>query len=211
MKVLNTLCHDVLSVVVVVVLSRDGQEWSMTLRYYHDPECSRPSFTLQTVGTYTHAKPAPYAHDFTVNRLVLTPEDPDLADALNSNKGKDCGQPGTWAARRSQDVTSTGGCQAVGVRVPSLEKEILRTGLDEEGGMWLTLGQPATTSRQLVGSSRPTSWGPPLVSCRQYDSYEHDNSLRPMMGARTASNAPPVYTSLKTALVFLILLHAWLP
>lgn len=183
----------------------------MVLHYYHDPECSRPSFTLQASGIYTQAVPAPYAYDFTIHRLILTPEDPDLANALNSYKGKDCGRPGRWVARKSQDVTATGGCQALGIQVPSLEKEIIVTGVDEDGGMWLRLGQTATSPRQLGGSPRPTSWGPPLVSCRQYENIEQDNALRPMMGARTAASGNCVFSSLKTVLLLLLLMQAWQP
>ncbi|XP_071551541.1 LOW QUALITY PROTEIN: protein APCDD1-like [Panulirus ornatus] len=194
-----------------LLFSPAGQEWSMVLRYYHDPECSRPSFTLKATGTYTHAMPTPYAHDFNVTRLVLTPEDSDIATALNSYKGKECGQPGKWAPKKSQDVTSTGGCQAMGVRVPVIEKEIICTGVDEKGGMWLKLGQTPTTPRQMGDSSRPTSWGPPLVSCRPYNTYEQDNSLRPMMGARTASPATSIYSNPVIIALFVFLPLTWKP
>ncbi|XP_042222942.1 protein APCDD1-like [Homarus americanus] len=195
-----------------LLFSPARQEWSMTLRYYHDPECSRPSFTLHATGTYAHATPAPYAHDFTVSRLVLTPEDADLASALNSYKGKECGRPGKWTPKKSQDVTSTGGCKAVGVRVPVVEKEIIRTGVDETGGMWLMLGQTATTPRQLGDTPRPTSWGPTLISCRHYNTHEQDNSLRPMVGARVASSAASL-TYTKPIIVALLVLLAltWKP
>nr|XP_045582954.1 protein APCDD1-like [Procambarus clarkii] len=191
-----------------LLFSPVGQEWSMTLRYYHDPECSRPSFTLHATGTYALATPAPYAHDFIVSHLVMTPEDTDMANALNSYKGKECGRPGRWLPKKSQDVTSTGGCKAVGVRVPIVEKEIIRTGVDEMGGMWLTLGQTPTTPRQMGDSPRPTSWGPTLISCRHYSSHDQDNSILPMMGARTASSCTSLtYTKFLIIPLLVLSLH----
>ncbi|XP_047482948.1 protein APCDD1-like [Penaeus chinensis] len=147
-----------------IVFSPTDNDWKMTFRYYHDPECSRPSFTLAAHGSYARAAPSPYAYDFHVSRMVLTPDDADLANALNSYKGKECGRPGSWDKGKPQDITPTGGCQAVGVRVPVVEKEILRSGVDENGGMWLALGQTATTPLQVGGLARPTSWGPQLIS-----------------------------------------------
>lgn len=174
----------------------------MTLRHYHDPECSRPSFTLQASGTHAPApaaapaaaprhapRAAPHAHDFNVTQLLLTPEDEYLARALNQYGEEDCGARGSWETGAAQDVTPGGGCAAVGVRVPALEREIVRTGVDEAGHMWLALGQTPTT-HPLAGGRRPTSWGPELTSCRSYHAYHLDNVLVPVVGARTASTAP---------------------
>ncbi|XP_066939628.1 protein APCDD1-like isoform X2 [Macrobrachium rosenbergii] len=171
-----------------LTFSPEKSDWAMTLRYYHDPECSRPSFTLAATGSYRRANPPPYAYDMNVNRLVLTPEDADLANELNAYKGKECGDPGKWVAKISQDVTHTGGCLAVGVRVPTVEKEIMRSGIDDAGRIWLTLGQTATSARQEGNNPRPTSWGARLLRCQPYASPDDDNSLLPMVGARTASS-----------------------
>lgn len=190
-----------------VFFSPMGQNWSMTLHYYHDPECSRPSFTLQATGTYVRATPTPYAYDFTVSHLVMTPEDTDMTNALNSYKGKECGWPGRWAPKKAQDVTFTGGCKAIGVRVPVVEKEIIRMGVDESGGMWLTLGQTPTTPRQMGDSPRPTSWGPTLISCRHYSTSDQDNFLQPMVGARTASSSN-LLTCIKPVTLMLLVLLA---
>ncbi|KAK3858322.1 hypothetical protein Pcinc_035485, partial [Petrolisthes cinctipes] len=213
------------------LLFRGGDEWSMKLSYYHDPECSRPSFTLQASGTHApatmlphhHAPPHHHAHDFNVTRLLLTPEDSYLTSALNFYNEKDCGSRGKWVVRKAQDVTSTGGCSAVGVRVPVVEREIILTGVDENGGVWLRLGQTPTTTRLLSITNRPTSWGPPLRACSQYhptnptpttpNSHHHhnnnnnnNNALRPMVGARTASFSPAMASHSSTTIVFVM---AW--
>ena len=188
----------------------------MTLRHYHDPECTRPSFTLQASGIHRPATilPSPtsprrtfvttYAHDFNVTRLLLTPEDDFLSRALNQYNKADCGVKGSWVRGEAQDVTPTGGCAAVGVRVPAVRKEIVRTGVDETGRMWLTLGQTPTTT-QLSEARRPTSWGPELTSCRSYHAYHHDNALLPIVGARTASSASTKH-SLPTGTTLLALM-----
>lgn len=186
----------------------------MKLSYYHDPDCSRPSFTLQASGTHApatlphHANSDLHAHDFNVTHLLLTPEDSYLTSALNFYNEKDCGARGKWAVGKAQDVTPTGGCSAVGVRVPVVEREIIVTGVDENGGVWLRLGQTPTTTRLLSGTSRPTSWGPPLRACSQYrptPPNSHHNDLRPMVGARTASPAPATTThASKMLMVFLV-------
>ena len=201
--------------------SPTGHHWTMTLRHYHDPECTRPSFTLKASGTHRAAtiSPSPpsprrtyvtsYAHDFNVTRLLLTPEDEYLSRALNLYKDADCGARGSWVRREAQDVTPTGGCAAVGVRVPVVDKEVVRTGVDETGRMWLALGQ-TPTAHQVSGGRRPTSWGPELISCRSYHAYLHDNILLPIVGARTASSAPATHTvsPCSTLLALLILLTA---
>ncbi|CAL4092840.1 unnamed protein product, partial [Meganyctiphanes norvegica] len=172
-----------------LTFSPSSKEWVMTLRYYHATGCYRPSFSVQARGTYVHAQPLPYAYDFLVKVLLMTPEDETMAEALNAYKGKECGRPGQWFVGRSQDLTPTGGCASVGVRVPLVEREILMMGTDSSGGIWLRLGQTATSSQQLDASPRPTSWGPPLQQCRSNNQDDIDNSLQPMMGARTASHA----------------------
>ncbi|XP_063879686.1 protein APCDD1-like [Scylla paramamosain] len=201
--------------------SPTGHRWTMTLRHYHDPECTRPSFTLQASGTHRPATilPSPasprhtfittYAHDFNVTRLLLTPEDEYLSRALNMYNNVDCGVQGSWVRGEAQDVTPTGGCAAVGVQVPAVKKEIVRTGVDETGRMWLALGQ-TPTAKQLSGARRPTSWGPELTSCRSYHAYHHDNTLLPIVGARTASSASAKHTlpACTTLLALLVLLAA---
>ncbi|XP_042864959.1 protein APCDD1-like [Penaeus japonicus] len=191
-----------------IIFSPTDNDWKMTLRYYHDPECSRPSFTLAAHGSYIRAAPSPYAYDFHVSRMVLTPDDSDLANALNSYKGKECGRPGSWETGKAQDITPTGGCQAVGVRVPVVEKEILRSGVNEDGGMWLALGQTATTPIQVGGLARPTSWGPQLVRCRHYSPRDLDNNLQPMVGARTAYSAAHNHAQSLFSIVFVCLIVA---
>ncbi|XP_076048741.1 protein APCDD1-like [Oratosquilla oratoria] len=186
----------------------DTNEWEATLIFYQNPECGRPSFSLDAFGTYSvppHAE-SEYDQDLLLKKLYLTPEDPNLADALNLYRGKGCGKPGSWKPGVRQDVTPTGGCVAVSLKVPSLEKEIFRIDVGPSGSLQLYTGQTPTTPHLHESAPRPTSWAPPLSQCRLAHP-QVDNSLMPMVGARVAaSSTSPIGSSLCSTLVRRLLL-----
>ena len=139
-----------------------------------------------------------YGYDLMIQELSIQPHDRGVASQLNSSRGGKCGRPGTWRVGQKQDVTYSGGCALMGIRIPSLEREIMKNDMNRYGDLELFLGQTATWPYRgpIEETPRPTSWGPPLRQCRVVSVID-DNELLPIMGARVAlgqaSSIVPVY------------------
>ena len=69
-------------------------------------------------------------YEFKIKQAVITPRTEALARQLNAAPAGTCGRQGgrRWAANASQDVTPTGGCQGMGLRIPLLEHDLVRPG-----------------------------------------------------------------------------------
>ena len=65
-------------------------------------------------------------YEFKIKQAVITPRTEALARQLNAAPEGTCGRRGHWAANASQDVTPTGGCQGMGLRIPLLEHDLGR-------------------------------------------------------------------------------------
>ena len=67
-------------------------------------------------------------YEFKIKQAVITPRTEALARQLNAAPAGTCGRQGgrRWAANASQDVTPTGGCQGMGLRIPLLEHDLVR-------------------------------------------------------------------------------------
>ena len=63
-------------------------------------------------------------YEFKIKQAVITPRTEALAGQLNAAPKGTCGLRGRWAANASQDVTPTGGCQGMGLRIPLLEHDL---------------------------------------------------------------------------------------
>lgn len=122
-----------------------------------------------------------------VRKMTIIPEDKNFAGQLNRLPGRACGIQGRWRKGKAQDVTLTGGCFPLGLKVPSIEPEILRFESGDKGEVYLTLGQTPTWPYKGKGTApRPTSWGPKLQKCN--DIPQTNEILKPIVGARVALN-----------------------
>ena len=104
-------------------------------------------------------------------------------------QGNRCGLDGSWRVNQAQDVTSTGGCAGLGIRVPSMALDLLRVDVDAAGQTLLSFGDvavhqeasPTTTTTQPQSqpqrrqpTARPTSYLPALRQCRPADGFDAD-------------------------------------
>ncbi len=114
-------------------------------------------------------------YDFKINRVRITPLTEHLAANLRATPTGTCGRAALWHAGAAQDITPTGGCAALGLKLPLLERELLK--MEETPGrkLLLYLGQIDTEANSSGGGAsfgrRPTSYQPPLVQCRQEDPW----------------------------------------
>lgn len=104
-----------------------------------------------------------------------------------------------------QDVTSTGGCLGLGIRVPTIASDLLKMDLNVVGHSQLYFGIAENSVEMAPGDSsssgralplRPTSYLPPMEQCRSVTSNdltgEISNDLPLMAHARIASSSSAV-------------------
>ncbi|RXG55184.1 Protein APCDD1 [Armadillidium vulgare] len=189
--------------------------WNIKQRYFYDPHCRNATYTILASGNYKKVlspeKILPEnfqgdAFDMTVRKMSIIPEDKIFAGQLNRLPGRACGIQGRWRKGKVQDVTLTGGCFPIGLKVPSIEPEILRFESGDKGEVYLTLGQTPTWPYKGKGMApRPTSWGPKLLKCN--DVPQTNEILKPIVGARVALNeGTVVYNEINPYLLLSIFL-----
>ncbi|GFN94835.1 adenomatosis polyposis coli down-regulated 1 [Plakobranchus ocellatus] len=153
----------------------DDVTWQGRYDYYHDALCQHPSFSLDAKGSYSggsDSKLIPRAKDysFRVTKLKVTPHDGRTADSMNHYSGQGCGKAHAWVAGQEQDVTWTGGCVTLGIRLPNMERDIMRMEVSHRK-LHLYVGQrlidrkPGTAYQM----ERPTAFQEPLIKCDQHD------------------------------------------
>lgn len=102
----------------------------------------------------------------TIRKMDITPHSKFIIRQLNGIQSGRCGLQGSWKVNETQDVTKTGGCLPLGLKVPSKENEIIKLEINEFGEMNMFLGQTPTKLYTSKNSKqRPTSWGPQLKRC----------------------------------------------
>lgn len=154
-----------------VLFDSDGRTWSAYYYHYSDALCRKPHFTIFASGTYSGGSPSRVQYatefDFTVTSATVTPDDDSITQTLNQHAGfsPDCGDA-TWQRGRERNITLTGGCQALGISLPSVELELVKVEKDHHM-IKLYLGQRATDYTLSKPQVRPTSFQPPLVKCAQ--------------------------------------------
>ncbi|XP_031750509.1 protein APCDD1-like [Xenopus tropicalis] len=151
----------------------DGHTWEGYYQHYADPLCRQPTFTLFASGHYRQGPRSERVAGgtdmvFRVTRARATPLSPAAVQMLNASGPGGCGAAGRWAVGEEQDITETGGCQALGIRLPHTEYELFKVEEDGGGGgrLLLYLGErPTDGSSPDSPNKRPTSYQPPLIQC----------------------------------------------
>ncbi|XP_035243206.1 protein APCDD1-like [Anguilla anguilla] len=145
--------------------------WEGLYQHYSDPACRQPTFAVRAAGQYALGGPSPRVPGaaqlvFRVTRAWVTALDRPTARLLNASRAGRCGGAGLWEVGAEQDVTPTGGCAALGIRLPHKEYELFRAGLDHLQRPLLFTGQrPTDGSSPDRPHKRPTSFQAPLVQC----------------------------------------------
>lgn len=161
----------------VLFLTRDftfdpeKHAWEGTYRHYSDSACSQLTFILRASGHYAQGNPSTKvlgASDFVfkVTTVKVTAAEGSTAKLLNATRPGKCGPMGGWEVGVEQDLTPTGGCNLLGIKLPHKEYELFKVELDHRKHPLLFIGErPTNGSSPDRPHRRPTSFQPPMVLC----------------------------------------------
>lgn len=162
--------------------------WNGLYTYFSDPKCQKPVFSLTVRGQYELGNVLDVVNgaknvDFSVDDIIVTPHTSGMVTSLNGHVNNTCAKRGSWKLDVPQDITATGGCSGLGLKIPSREFQIAKLEMDINGNYLLYLGQINNEMSSKNGrnaNGRPTFYQSPLMQCdahiRRYDGV---NSLSP--------------------------------
>ncbi|XP_071038296.1 protein APCDD1 isoform X2 [Parasteatoda tepidariorum] len=156
------------------IFGYENQGWQAQHSYFKDPQCLNPMFTLSAKGTYYPGPPSSIIedaveYDFHIKESFLTPHDKQFSDNLNGLLN--CGSGTKWQVGQIGNLTSSGGCEELGIIVPSVEEDLVRFEKLSPDLVYLYLGETPD------GKTRPTSFQPPLVRCSSPESNREEDHL----------------------------------
>ncbi len=158
-------------------------------------------------------------YDFKITRVHITPLTAHLATNLRATPAGTCGADRSlWRAGASVDITPTGGCAALGLKLPLLERELIKVEREAKGDkLLLYLGQIATDAnaenKHKPEPKRPTSYQPALLQCRQREPRRQPVAMellpeimaQPLTAASSSSSVINVPTYLSLLLCVIII------
>jgi hypothetical protein len=149
--------------------------------FFKDPLCSQSTFKIEVKGTYAKGHrsdiiKSAYHYIFKTSRLKVTPLDFHTVNYLNSYYGNECGNPGTWKLGVTQDVTDTNGCATLGITLPNVEYELIKTEYKGRKSFMFAGQRPSDYVSLATPKNRPTSFQSPLVKCGAKNDVS-DNSI----------------------------------
>ena len=146
------------------------RSWQGLYEFYRDPLCIQPHYSIAVKGTYENTGRSTVvssASDYTfkTTRMKVKLQDFQMVNFMNSYGGSGCGKAGGWKLGVTQDVTGTDGCTTLGVELPHVEFEIMKTEYDVRKS-YLYVGQrPSNFASLSYSRNRPTSFQNALVRC----------------------------------------------
>ncbi len=151
---------------------RGKGHWRLVYYFFLDSVCKVLSYKIAAEGTYTKPVksrkiPGAYEVAFNLTNTEITPYEMLIVGSLRAEPERTCGVSANWRAGEMQSVKSTKGCRLFGIKIPSLEYDILKTVRNDNGGIELYTGQSSTENEAHDSpSKRPTSFQLPLRRCR---------------------------------------------
>lgn len=164
----------------------DTHQWEGTYRHFSDPSCSQSTFALRASGHYAQGNPSSKISGatefvFKVTQVRVTAFSQATAKLLNATRPGKCGLSGIWDIGIEQDITTTHGCTALGIKLPHKEYELFKIELDHRKQALLFTGaRPTDGSSPDRPLKRPTSFQTPLVQCSG-----GANEERPRLGSHS--------------------------
>ena len=163
----------------------DNRSWSGVYEFYKDPLCREPTFSLDLKGNLfqeQRSEVIPSANDyiFRTTKLKITARDFQMVQYLNSYQGNGCGKSKKWKIGVTQDVTSSNGCVTLGIQLPNIEYEIMKTESIKDKAFLFVGQRPSDFVSMSVRKNRPASFQSPLLKCNGSNSRCSVYSLPPM-------------------------------
>ena len=174
----------------------DNRSWSGVYEFYKDPLCREPTFSLDLKGNlfWEHRSeviPSASEYVFRTTKLKITARDFQMVQYLNSYQGNECGKSKKWKIGVTQDVTASNGCVTLGIQLPNIEYEIMKTESIKDKPYLLVGQRPSDFVSMSVRKNRPTSFQSPLVKCDARKTSNYVNSL-PLMREATSTRVSRV-------------------
>lgn len=146
------------------------RSWEGLFEFYRDPLCSQPHYSIAVKGTYvttgsSSILTSAFEYMFKTLRMKITLHDFQMVNLMNSYDGNRCGRAGHWKIGVTQDVSDTDGCIILGVELPHVEFELMKTEYEDRHS-YLYVGQrPSNFVSLSLAKNRPTSFQNALVKC----------------------------------------------
>lgn len=150
--------------------------WIGEHKFYVDPFCVAPKFTVTAAGHFKSSGSSTIVKgstnfDFQIERASLAIFKQTMLDEMKSNRN--CGS-GPWEKDIPRELSSTNGCLQLGILIPSIQYEIVRTNIDFHGSTLLFMGQADTDNQPRTKFQRPTAFQDPLVHCSNLPMYSEN-------------------------------------
>uniref|UniRef100_A0A1A8CA18 Adenomatosis polyposis coli down-regulated 1-like n=1 Tax=Nothobranchius kadleci TaxID=1051664 RepID=A0A1A8CA18_NOTKA len=186
--------------------------WEGVYRHYSDSACSQPTFTLTALGHYAQGNPSsklPGASEFVfkVTQVRVTAMDESTVKLLNETRRGKCGLARGWEVGVERDLTPTGGCTVLGIKLPHKEYELFKVEVDDRKHLLLFTGErPTDGSSPDRPQQRATSFQAPMVLCNGGETQPLYSTLN-IKNVQLASGAERVVQVV--LLVFVSALCSW--